>query len=383
MKQTPRPSLLCMFIGAAGLLACEASSSLGSAGAPENYQVRSVDPGAGIPQTVAAGADESVASPAGVPLQPLVRLTQGDGMIRNIAVTDEYLYFATWWEGVYRLPRYGSEGDGSGAGPLEVIEAGAKNLFEPLTTSQHGAFWVRSRYDDRDYPSVEVKRRDDAGGSLTTLFSGDWGVTTSNEHSNFQVDATGVYMIAGPAGALNYHLFHVPAGGGPITQVLELPERWPTWLVDDGQLFFADCASARGADCPIRVMPASGGPARLLGSLPTADAMLAAVDRDALYLQGIEGIWKMAKADGAVSLLLRTEGGARSSRFLVVDDARLYFTAQSAAGFELRMLDKGATTSVLLTRGDALSRVMQVAQGPRVLYLLHDDGRRISVIAKP
>jgi hypothetical protein len=373
MNQT-RSAALITLLTAAAAGGCQADSALGSAGAPENYQVRAIDPRATVAQTVSLG-DEAAAQPGtmGAPAQPLVLVTVGEGRIRNIAVTDDYLYFSAWWEGVYRIPKHG--------GDIEVIEAGAKNLFEPLATTHNEAFWVRMRFNDEDYPSVEVKHRPDSGGPIGVLFGGDWGITGPNgEDSNFQADASGVYMIAGPAGALDYHLFRAPAAGGALTRILTLSlPTWPTWLLDDGQLAYAGCDGGQQT-CRLQTVATASpsDPPRVIASLPSSWTRLSGADALAYYLHDSEGIWKVSKSDGAITKLLATP----SVHTMVVDDHRIYFTAYADSADRLRAIPTaGGPVEVVSDAGFTVLR--QIVQDATGLYILHDDGRQISYVAKP
>jgi hypothetical protein len=352
---------------------CEISSSLGTAGAPENYQIRTVDPRGTAPQTVSSGDDGTPAATT-VPVQLLVRLVHGDKEIRDLAVTDDHLYFATWWEGVYRLPKYGGE--------LEVVEAGSNNLFEPLTTSRNEVFWVRTRFDKDDYPAIAIKRRADSGGPTSVLFSGDWGVTDSPQ---FQANARGLYMIAGRAGAPTYDLFHVPFATPSITPVLTLPVMWPSWRVDDEQLAFTECG-AQG--CSIVSLGLNDGQRRVLATLADAEERfdnptIIGADAAALYLRTTLGLWRVDKQAGTVVRLFTGDSLGRFAARAVVDETRIYYTDRTTAGPALFALAKAGGPPTLVANGTTFNDPTRLVDGDQVLYILHDQGRQISVVAKP
>jgi hypothetical protein len=387
MNESRSIPVIAALVSVASGFGCGAKAPLGTAGAPDAYVVRTIDPNAASqPATVAkdTGLGLPAAAATGTQTQQFIRIVRGDGEIRTIAVTDDYFYWASFWEGVYRVPKLG--------GDIEVIEAGTGSEFEPLTTSHNDVFWVRSSFDDRDYPSVQIKHRADSGGGIGVLFSGDWGVTSSNELSNFQAGPSGVYMIAGKAGSQAYDLQQVPLVGGPITRVRALPDNWPTWLLDSGRVWFTDCpfgipapaTSVDSGSCPIRGMTGSGDQTTTLANVPASNPAIGGADGDALYVGTPSKILRVSKADGAITVLVEQTGeGVGIGRSLLVDDDHVYFTVMTPGGPELRALAKVGGASVVLAPAGLLRDVRQIVQGARLLYVLHDQGHQISVVPKP
>jgi hypothetical protein len=355
----------------AAALGCADRTSLGTAGAAEDYAVQALQPAA-TAWTPLLDSDPPLDPPAWI-----VRVSRRDHMIRNIAVTDRYVYFAAWWEGVYRVAKAG--------GPLEVVEAAAQTQFEPLTTTPGGVYWARTSYDEGDYPHVQIKHKAEAGGAASLLFEGDWGVTGSNERPNFQANASNVYMISGPAGALAYDLHRVPAGGGGMTVMLGLPSSldWPSWLVDESNLYFVACSDRN--DCALQSLPRDGGSATPLASFPGGGTLVAS-DADSLYVQDQAGqslLSRVAKQGGGVQRVEIT-GGRSLGRFVLADERYVYYTASRPDGDpELRAQPKDGSAAFTIAKGPLFASCTQIVADADAFYVLRAEGTEIAVVQKP
>ena len=356
---------------------CGAETPVGSAGSPDAYQIRPAGVSGNQPIAVALPGSPVVAAPGAQDAHPewLVRTANHEHSIESIAVTDGYVYFEAWWEGIYRVPKAG--------GAIEVIDAATRAEFKPITTAGNQVFWVKSTFDDRDYPHVQLKRRPDGGGPNQVLFDDDWGITSSSpELSNFQADASGVYMIAGRAGAFAYDLFHVPPDGGAIGNVLPLEPSlsWPSWLIDDARLFFVPRYGVNKS--PIRAIAKSGGTDSLIATVPASEATLYALDADSLYLLSQNDIWRAAKDGSNVSAVVHFEGANHPGSHLLVDDSNLYFINTTADATELRAVPKAGGTPTTIASGMLFAQSIQIEQDATQFYVLGPGGQEISLVSK-
>jgi hypothetical protein len=366
-----RSVAIVILLMAAGL-SCADRTALGTAGAPDDYQVRPLMRPS-TPWSPVLDSDPPLDHPAWI-----VRVSRRDHMIRSIAVTDQYLYFTALWEGVYRVAKAG--------GPLEVVEA-ARTQFEPLTTTPGGVFWTRTTFDeDNDYPHVQIKHRADAGGPASVLFEGDWGVTGSDQLSNFQTNTTSLYMIAGRAGSPTYDLHRLPIGGGTLTPMLELPSShdWPSWIVDESRLFFVGCTNR--IDCTLQALPRDGGEASELASFPEGGILVAA-DADSLYVLGSyasRSIARVSKQGGGVVQTLAATDGRDLGRFVLVDDQNVYYTATRPSGDpELRAQPKDGRAAFTIAKGALFASCAQIVQDRDSFYVLRGEAGEVSVVPKP
>ena len=376
--------LVTIFTLAAGGLGCEEQTPLGSSGSPESYSVRPMGQ-----QPVGQIVENVIGGPEGSGPQPdwLVRVSR-DHSIRSIAVSDQYLYFVAWWEGVYRLPKTG--------GTIEVVEAAQQTQFEPATATGNAVYWVRTTFDkDNDYPHLQIRRRLDDGSPSQLLFEGDWAVATSNRTSTFQADDSGVYMIGHTAGGPNVDLHRIATGSGQIQPVFTInTQRWPSWLLQPEGLYLVNCSEGGrvappggSGDCTVGLTAKDGDGALLpLASLEVPVELYAA-DAENLYLLG-SGIWKLSKQGGTPIELVPAAAPGRGSRFLLVDDTHIYFSTGTGTGNTIQLfnLPKTGGSPTSLGGGIALADVWQIEQDGDRLYLLRGNGRgegaEISVVSK-
>jgi hypothetical protein len=385
--------LFSFFALAAGTLGCGAETPLGSSGAPDAYRVRPLNPGAGGQQPV----ESVVGAPEGSGPQPewLVRVSDANRSIRGIAVSEQYVYFVAWWEGIYRVAKTG--------GAVEVVEAAQNTQFEPATATANAVYWVRTTFDKDDYPHLHIRRRLDDGSPSQLLFEGDWAVAQSSHQSTFQADDSGVYMVAHRAGGLNVDLHRVTAGSGqmqPVVTFNRLPT--PSWLLQPEGLYLLTCAcpscpsssttpplppagSDNQMECTISIT-AKGGDGTLvpLASLPRY-AELSAADAENLYLLG-GGVWQVSKQGGAPVQVGPAAESARSGRFLLVDETNVYFSTGTGNATQLWALPKAGGSPTLVGGGIPLVDVWQIVQDRDRFYVLRGNGRgdgvEISVVSK-
>ena len=372
MKSTHALAIACFAVSTSSL-GCETSAPLGRSGAPENYTVHKVDFTKTARPGAAAGPDDSTNLIGQGQVHTLLEANENVSQIVTMALTDNYLYFAASWDGVYRLPKYG--------GPVEVVEAGAKHDGRVLMATKDSVIWVKTHDDGSDHPITEIKRRSENGGPTSVLFAGDWGIATTNLAPALQGDATGVYMMAFPIGIFMPHLHHFPAAGGPPRKILTVPEFWLTWLRDDGRIYLAS-KTELPHETAIEVLDDGAAEPRTLAVLGE-QTLLRSMDRDFLYGVTLDGIVRVAKKDGVASEVLKLEGGRHLADVLISDEEKLYFTTVSRdEPADLRSFSKRDGTITVLASGRTFEGPWQIAQDSRLIYLLHDRGRKIAVVAK-
>jgi hypothetical protein len=377
MRDVRRPAILVTFLALSwGAIGCEAQTPLGSSGSPEAYQARPVGQ-----QPVGQTVENVIGGTEGSGPQPdwLVRVNVRDHSIRSIAVSEQYVYFVAWWEGIYRLPKTG--------GPIEVVEAARETQFEPATATGNAVYWVRTTFDkDNDYPYIQIRRRLDDGSPSQLLFEGDWAVAQHSNFSTFQADESGVYMVAHTAGGPSPDLHRVATGSGQIQPVFTIDSfRWPSWVLQPEGLYLVKCSASNYLDCTVGLTAKDGDGALVPLTSLDMEAELHAADAENLYLLG-NGIWKVSKQGGTPIRLMPAFGPERWSRFLLVDDTHVYFSAGTGNAIQLVGLPKAGGPPASVGGGIALENVMQVEQDRDHFYVLRGNGRgegtEISVVSK-
>ncbi len=97
---------------------------------------------------------------------PLVRTIGPDHLIANMALSDDYLFVTTQWDGIYRLPKYG--------GAVEAVATDPKAQFNALAANARDVFWVEVRFGPKDELHQKLLRRTAAGGPISTMRSDDF-----------------------------------------------------------------------------------------------------------------------------------------------------------------------------------------------------------------
>jgi hypothetical protein len=382
MRDVRRPAILVTFLALTwGAIGCEEQTPLGSSGSPGAYEARPM----GM-QPVGQTVENVIGGTEGSGPQPdwLVRVNARDHSIRSIAVSEQYVYFVAFWEGIYRVPKTG--------GPIEVVEAARQTQFEPVTATGNAVYWVRTTFDkDNDYPHLQIRRRLDDGSPSQLLFEGDWAVAWSNRVSTFQADDSGVYLVGHTAGGPSVDLHRVATGSGRIQPVFPINSfGWPSWVLQPEGLYLVNCFNNSLTDCTLGIVAKDGDGALVpLVSLDTG-AELYAADAENLYLMG-SGIWKVSKQGGTPIELVPARPIRLSSQYLLVDGTHVYFSTSSdpnghGNAIQLWGLPKAGGPPASLGGGIAIANVLQIEQDRDRLYLLRSngggEGTEISVISK-
>lgn len=297
--------------------------------------------------------------------------------IRDHAIAHGYLYFTGYWEGLYRTSLAG--------GPIEVVESGPQNQFEPVAASRLGVFWLNVMFDDRDYPYIRLQHKPTADAPPRTLLTGQLGAYGTNGSEQFQATDAGLFFHAGPNGQRPPSaVLRVSPDAGGAREILPLSEelRTPTWAVDDVHLYFtADRRSQRERPELFRV-PIEGGQPQAVATLPGL-ADVRGIDTDHVYVASDKVAWKISKQNGEASVLHEAVSEAFLGWTLQVDERYVYlietgrqdrtrFLAVPKAGGPARVLGQDASTRF----------VAKMEQDEGHLYLLRSSSE-ILVLRKP
>jgi hypothetical protein len=93
--------------------------------------------------------------------RPVVRSLDGVHGIDLIAISDDYLFFASDWNGVYRIPKYG--------GNVDEVEEHRDGIIRGLAANDREVFWVPVHFGARPEGQLDLRRRAVEGGQVTIL----------------------------------------------------------------------------------------------------------------------------------------------------------------------------------------------------------------------
>jgi hypothetical protein len=337
---------------------------------------------------------------------PLVRTIGPDHLILNMALSDDYLFLTTQWDGIYRLPKYG--------GAVEPVATNPSAQFNALAANARDVFWVEVRFGPNDEPHQKLQRRAAAGGPISTMRSDDFAGVIA-------VDDTYIVLSGGrgPGGRDAISLADGTTVPVPVDLewlAIEGGDTYETsfWL-DGNALYSVGCdAIIPDAFCGlVRNDIATGvverGPAlpRLSPGGPVA-AKLVGADETHIYLYDGPRIWRLRKTDFASEDVYTPPAGVSAYQPLVGDNA-LYFvralyppptttsTERTDAAVtlprpevQLVALSKDGASMRVISRHPALADyINQMAQDRQFLYLLLgatggrlENGNQILIVAK-
>jgi hypothetical protein len=287
----------------------------------------------------------------------LVRVARGGHLIDAVAVGDTHVYFTTQWEALYAVSK--------ATGAIEVIDTDPNAIFSPILVARDHVYWVKSTYDERDYPHLHLKQRAQAGGATRVLLAAAWSAQT------ITADSTGVYLGAHDAGKDEGGVRWIPAHGGPPREVFrfEQANQTPSWLLDGSTLYIGNRLPP--SPCVIQAQDVNAGGRRQLASV--SGMVLGTMTQDAVHIYLMCGtqLWRIDKQTGAQTSLA-TFKNATVTNQLLVDERNLYLLGDSGDGMRVLALAKSGepTTPVALsTRFQLVPHL--VAQDATHLYLVH------------
>lgn len=317
----------------------------------------------------------------------LVRAASADDQITSIAVSDNYLFFATSWKGVYRLPKYG--------GAIDPVEEDA-DAIASVAASRDTVFWNRTTFGGGDIAHTQLKKRAAAGGASSVLLDGEFSLPGANLNASLSVVSDALYFTrqsTGGTAPIEFARLSLPGGG--LTTLLSVPyplvdpDALPRAWVVQGDHFYYTLRGAGGTKL-LEAKPDGSGATQLAAGASLLGTYLGA-DADSLYTDGkvgaYEGLVAAAKADGALTPLIK--GGAASptafTSTLGVDKENVYYmTVDSAAGWQVQAVPKAGGTPTVIGLGSQFDLgIDQMAQDDNNLYLLHNWHEILLLPKKP
>ena len=104
--------------------------------------------------------------PPATPDQPFILVRAAGPLTRpeiigRIAVSGDYLFFASITDGIYRMPKYG--------GDLSTVEEDLHGTFSHVAANATDVFWDHTTYDKNNRRHLSIHRRAIAGGPTVTM----------------------------------------------------------------------------------------------------------------------------------------------------------------------------------------------------------------------
>jgi hypothetical protein len=292
----------------------------------------------------------------------LVRAT-GDYEIQDMAISDDYVFFGTLFQGIYRSSKYGGE--------LDAFEPDGDNAA--LAASRDRLFWTHPRSDI----SLQLRTRAAAGGATSVLIDQHWPNGFAG-HSHFMLaDAQHVYLAAVDS------VVAIPVDGGeaisvPLTESnpAERDARSYSWVPDAPALYASNCGFS-DQPCPLMQGDLLTGTTRPVAELHPGQAVVA-VDETSLYLQDQHRIWRTSKTDFSSTSIFESSSPTDSVQELQVDDTDVYFITVGQAGWQLRAVPKSGGPSRVIGSGAQLSRgVWRMLQDEQFIFILAGADRAV------
>ncbi len=316
MKTVPKPSAI-VFAAFLGTIAGACGAEDQSRGYNVTVQTP-VEPGQ--PYTLASGVDSNHA-------------------IHYIAVSGDYLFFATRWQGVYRLPKYG--------GDLQVVESDANANTYGLASNGTDVFWIHGTDGDD-----ELRRRSTSGGEIVTMRDNDFSTMSISSSPNLFADERHVFMLS-EAGVDALSLDgsdHRALMAWPVSPGAPDATYFSEWVVTYPDIY----ATLTGPGCSSSA-PATSSPCGLLrfdietgASVPLSGpspflqgGTVEAADETSLFGFSADHIVRIAKSDMAETTVYTPVVGENIVNFYLLADASdLYFESITPDGWKLRSVPK-------------------------------------------
>jgi hypothetical protein len=283
--------------------------------------------------------------------------------IVDLAVSDDYVFFAASWDGVYRIPKYG--------GTLSAVEVEADANVIALAANHDRVFWSHNTFGQNDRVSQSIRTRAAAGGPIGQLPQGAVLGGSTNFTHVMRADDEHVYMIAeSTAGASLDSVVQLSISGGEplVVPVLDDPSQqlFPSWVPDYPFLYLTRCASGTPSCTNVRRSLLDGSEEKLAEET----GAVVAVDEDFVYLRGEEKLQRLSKADKTLTTV--AEIGNLPNGFVEADATHLYFLSfGSDTGAQLLSVPKAGGTPTLVSADPRLNRgVWRMAQDEQYLFVL-------------
>jgi hypothetical protein len=325
----------------------------------------------------------------GAPKKPgeaysLVRTSSDKDQIVSISVSDNYLFFATSWKGVYRLPKYG--------GPVEPVEEDA-DAVATVAANRDSVIWSRTTFGSGDAPYTQIKKRAAAGGASSIVLEASFSLPEINGNARMSATNNAVYLMSQDNGGLapiEYRRLSL-SGGAPTTllSIPDLDQLPEAWLFQDDTLYYSQ--QEAGVTKLLQAKSDGSGTIEIAASASIGGSPLGA-DANSLYTTGkvgkYQGMVAVAKRDGAPTALDKSAGSASGAypATFVVDDHNLYYMTNgpAASGPQVRSLPKVGGTPTVIGSGSQFDRgIGQIVQDDNNLYLLHSWNEILRLPKRP
>lgn len=270
----------------------------------------------------------------------LLEVNDDSHWIEAIALSDNNLFIAVEWAGVYRMPKYG--------GDVVPLDEDANGAFYQLATDGTRVYWIHVTFDDSDYPFTEIKSQPVEGGPTTIIARGQFGIFNGGPSNRFQI-ADGFAYFSEDLGGQSALTQRVPLDGGERQTMISFPDAisTPPWIADDSGVYLTDTTIQR--------ITAPGQTPELLATSPGPMATPFGSDANAIYLQTSNGLWSMSKADWSFSPIVVLSDDGYGGSGVMVNESNIYgVDATNAPARLMRFPKTGGTATPLAEVQDCL-----------------------------
>jgi hypothetical protein len=290
--------------------------------------------------------------------------------INGIALSDDYLFVAANWGGVYRFPKYG--------GPVSVVQEGGSSEYSLVAANRKTVFWDDDSFGPGDSPGGEIRSRSAVGGSTSGVTPINVALFVGNRM--LRADAQYLYYVAAPASqaAQSFELRRVPIGGGAVTTMFTLtqpgpgisaPESafTPSFIIDAGDVFFI---AKQGTEVDV-IAAGSTSPKKLL-DLPTNEGpLLVGADASTLFFDGSgHSLYSAPRAGGTLTTIY-TAPDKTYAMMIAVDDKNVYFSQSEGPAAAIYALAKSGGTPARIGRSSTSFLSGAVEQDDKNLFFAH------------
>jgi hypothetical protein len=289
--------------------------------------------------------------------------------IDAMALSDNYLFFAMNWHGVYKMPKFG--------GPIEVLDADDGAIFLPLATNGSDVIWQKITFDSNDNGFGQIKKQPVDGGSTQVVF-GTPAPVQWKANRTLLVNVADDSEIVLTTQSL--------AGGEPRSQVLHDFTADPgpfDWVIDET---FVYVWRAGGQTATLGKYPLAGGDGVLLAqsesstmappgqpNVPVAGTL--ALDDDYVYVKSSRDLRRVPKAGGEMSTVLAAADNLSIyDGLLTVDDTSAFFAGELGEPYGILSVPKAGGEAVVLGMfGRKWNLPWQMLQSDGYLFLTSLD----------
>jgi hypothetical protein len=307
---------------------------------------------------------------SGGELGPTVLYFLPDVTVRHrlgaLAPSQDYVTFAVWTGGVYRIPKYGGE--------AVPIEEDGSSFFRYVAARADTVAWVRAPYDATGRSLPPLLKEQTIGQDAVTLLDLPADTPASEPFiPALQVTGANVFFNDGSS-AINQVAL---AGGAATTIALPGQVGQPDWLADDSFVYYLSPGSPGG--CTLSRIALGGGVSQALAGCPTGAAgpWLVAIDATDAFVGAASGLWRIPK-EGGTSTSIYTPLGTDFilPGIAAVDEQNIYFVRRGATNRILTSIPKagGAESTIWDGVRGGLDDVSQMAQDGPSLFTLNPWG---------